>query len=73
MKKSQIFAVRSEVCCELESNLRWVCDTINECKKSLSESNPEAQDYYSTELEKAQFKAKLYKELLDKIETIKAD
>lgn len=73
MKKSQIFAVRSEVCCELESNLRWAMSSIEDYKKTLSECNPESQDYYSEELEKAQYKAKLYKELLDKIDTIKAD
>lgn len=72
MKKSQIFAIRSEVCCELESNLRWAISNIDDYKKTLSECDLDPQDY-SEELEKAQFKAKIYKELLDKIDTIKAD
>lgn len=73
MKKSQIFAIRSEVCSEIESQLQWAVNAVVDAKQYLQNSEQFDAEYWSTELEKAQFKVKIYKELIDKIENIKAD
>lgn len=73
MKKSVIFAVRSEVCCEIESTLNWTLNDAEQAKQYLQNSEEHDTEYWSAQLERAQYKVKIFKELLDKIDSIKAD